>query len=291
MKANDLKTFFKFNKGQQKGIFLLLTLCIVIQACYFFVDFTNTDKTTSAKQKWLSFQTQIDSLKEESTNNSPTLHSFNPNFITDFKGYKLGMKTEEINRLLAFRKQGKFANSPKEFQEVTGISDSLLKVISPYFKFPNWINDKQQNHSTYEYNKFKKKDDLPILDINIASKEDLMKINGIGEALSERILKQKEVFGGFVSMEQMGDVWGLSPEVIQKLNQSFRIETKPTIKKININTASLKELSHFFYFKYPLSKNIVTYRSMNGDIKFEDLSKIKDFPVDKIKIIALYLDF
>ena len=89
----------------------------------------------------------------------------------------------------------------------------------------------------------------------------------------------------------MGDVWGLSPEVIQKLNQSFRIETKPTIKKININTASLKELSHFFYFKYPLSKNIVTYRSMNGDIKFEDLSKIKDFPVDKIKIIALYLDF
>jgi hypothetical protein len=30
---------------------------------------------------------------------------------------------------------------------------------------------------------------------------------------------------------------------------------------------------------------------MNGDIKFEDLAKIKGFPLDKIKIIALYLEF
>ena len=30
---------------------------------------------------------------------------------------------------------------------------------------------------------------------------------------------------------------------------------------------------------------------MNGDLKIEDLANIKAFPVDKIKIIALYLDF
>jgi hypothetical protein len=42
---------------------------------------------------------------------------------------------------------------------------------------------------------------------------------------------------------------------------------------------------------YSLAKAIVTYRSMNGDLKIEDLSNIKDFPVDKLKIIALYLEF
>ena len=135
------------------------------------------------------------------------------------------------------------------------------------------------------------KEALKILDINQATKEDLMKVYGIGDAISDRILKQKEVLGEFVSMEQMNDVWGLSPEVIEKLNQSFKISNKPIVNRININTASIKELSLFPYFKYPISKNIVTYRSMNGDLKIEDLANIKAFPVDKIKIIALYLEF
>ncbi|WP_366871233.1 hypothetical protein [Flavobacterium sp.] len=45
------------------------------------------------------------------------------------------------------------------------------------------------------------------------------------------------------------------------------------------------------YLNYYSAKEIVTYRSMNGTIKTEDLIKIKDFPVEKIKIIALYLEF
>jgi DNA uptake protein ComE-like DNA-binding protein len=92
-------------------------------------------------------------------------------------------------------------------------------------------------------------------------------------------------------MEQMEDIWGLSPEVIEKLNTSFKVFIIPNVKKININTASIKELSLFHNFRYSLAREIVVFRSMNGDIKIEDLAKIKGFPVDKIKIIALYLEF
>jgi DNA uptake protein ComE-like DNA-binding protein len=92
-------------------------------------------------------------------------------------------------------------------------------------------------------------------------------------------------------MEQMDDIWGLSPEVIQKLKASFAIQSSVTPNKININNASVKELANFPFFRYQLAKDIVVYRTMNGDIKIEDLSKIKGFPVDKIKIIALYLEF
>jgi DNA uptake protein ComE-like DNA-binding protein len=128
--------------------------------------------------------------------------------------------------------------------------------------------------------------------MNRATKEDLIKIYGIGEAISLRILKQKEALGGFVSMEQMQDVWGLSSEVIENLNIHFKIMTLPEFKKIDINNASLKELSQFYYFRYALAKEIVTYRSMKGDFNnIEDLTKIKGFPVDKAKIIDLYLDF
>ena len=77
-------------------------------------------------------------------------------------------------------------------------------------------------------------------------------------------------------MEQMKDVWGLSPEVIENLNSHFKVSVLPNFKKIDINNASLKELSQFYYFKYPLAKEIVTYRSMKGNISnIEDLTKIK----------------
>ncbi|WP_298115721.1 helix-hairpin-helix domain-containing protein [Flavobacterium sp.] len=296
MDSKQLKSFFLFTKDQRKGILVLFVIIICTQIAYSFINLKSDFKDSPEKQNWIAMQSKIDSLKENRPKESYKMYPFNPNFITDFKGYKLGMKTEEINRLLAYRKLGKFANSPEEFQQVTGISDSLLKAISPYFKFPDWVknkNSKSQNgwvdYSKSNYEKKEKK--IIVLDINAATKEDLMKVYGIGDAISDRILKQKEIYGCFVSMEQMNDVWGLSPEVIEKLNESFKVINALNPKKIKINDASIKELGQFPYFRFPISKNIVTYRSMNGDLKIEDLTKIKDFPVDKIKIIALYLEF
>ena len=289
-----IKSFFKYSRQQRSGVFLLFTIIIVVQLTYFFIDFSSFSKESPEKEKWLSLQSQIDSLKQEKLDYVPKIYPFNPNFITDYKGYKLGMSVSEIDRLLAFRKQNKYVNSPQEFQAVTKVSDSLLNAISPYFKFPDWVMNKKEfvAYKKYPNTAFAKKDKIVIIDINQATQEDLIKIYGIGEAISIRILKFKESLGGFVSMEQMNDVWGLSPEVIDNLNTHFKISATPTVRKIDINNASIKELSLFPYFKYPISRNIVTFRSMNGDIKnSEDLTKIKGLSIEKAKIIALYLNF
>ncbi|PKW29578.1 DNA uptake protein ComE-like DNA-binding protein [Flavobacterium lindanitolerans] len=273
------------------GIFVLLMIILIIQLTAYFIDVTIKEDVSVEKQEWLSLQAEIDSLKIAKTSSKPEMYPFNPNFITDYKGYKLGMSTIEIDRLLEFRKANKYVNSAQEFQTVTKISDSLLNVISPYFKFPDWVKNKKNDFSQEKQPAFKK-EKIALIDINKATQEDLMKIYGIGPGLSERILKQKDLLGGFVSMEQMSDIWGLSPEVIEKLNVQFYVGSLTEIKKIKINDASVKELSQFPYFRYPVSKEIVTYRSMNnGVLTIEDLTKVKGFPVEKIKIIALYLEF
>ena len=290
--TNPFKAMLQYTKDQKRGVLGLFAIIIALQFAYYFVDFSEPHIASKAEIAWLAQQPTIDSLKKISNKSSYTIYPFNPNFITDFKGAKLGMSVKEIDRLLAFRKTGKFANSPEEFQRVTGISDSLLMAISPYFKFPDWVTNKQSYANNYKpYDKFPKKEALKILDINQATKADLMKISGIGEALSDRILNQKQTLGAFVSMEQMNEIWGLSPEVLASLNTYFKIASLPNINKININSASIKELSQFYYFKGPIPRNIVLYRSMNGDLKIEDLTNIKAFPVDKVKIIALYLEF
>jgi DNA uptake protein ComE-like DNA-binding protein len=295
MKSKSLSSYFLFTKEQRLGIVALLVIIISLQLLLYFVDFSSEEKPDSNKEKWISLQTDLDAKANLSKLITSKMYPFNPNFITDFKGYKLGMTVNQIDKLHAYRKLNKYVNSAAEFQQITGVSDSLLNVMSPYFKFPDWVTNKKSFFKSgwIDFSKQHPKKELKItkIDINQATKEELIKIYGIGDAISDRILKLKASYGAFVSMTQMEDVWGLSPEVIEKLNQNFAIIETPNPRKININNASIKELGQFPYFRYPISKNIVTFRSMNGDLKIEDLTNIKDFPDDKIKIIALYLDF
>lgn len=283
------KHFLRFNKNQQKGLLAFFIVIVVLQGIYFGISYNdNFVDDNPEKSEWLSNQVWIDSLKAIE---KPTyqMHPFNPNFITDFKGYQLGMSVEEIDRLHQFREANKFVNSNKEFQEVTGISDSLLNQISPYFKFPEWVTKSKE---TAHYKPEKKPEKVVAKDLNLVTQEDLMMVRGIGPILSERILKYKSTVGAFVSTEQLKEIYGLSEEVIIELDKYFYILDISQIRKIKINELSIKELGTFPYFRYPISKEIVTYRSMNGEIRnSDDLIKIKDFPVQKIEIIALYLEF
>lgn len=283
-----------FSSGHRNGIFILLIIIFVLQIIILNFNSISTffvkDSDEQTNTKWLAFQRKIDSLKLQKSEREVKLYPFNPNYITDYKGYMLGMSVEEIDRLHQFRKEGKFVNSVSDFKNVTKVSDSLLNKISPYFKFPDWVtakaNSKKDQHQFFEKKKIEKKN------LNSASKEELMTVYGIGDKLSDIILRDKEKFGEFASIEQLQHVWGITPETFENIKKSFFIErTSANLIKIKINEASTKTLAQFPYFNYKIAKEIVTYRSMNGGIKdFEELTKIKEFPIEKIEIIVLYLE-
>jgi DNA uptake protein ComE-like DNA-binding protein len=273
------------------GIVLLLLLIVIAQLCYFFV--SNQKTTINEDTQWLLAQNEIDSIKQQLATKKDTIYPFNPNFISDYKGYKLGMSIQEIDRLHQYRAQNKYVNSAAEFQKVTLVSNAVLQKISPYFKFPEWVYAKQEkSNKTFQVFAPREKKEVIVKDINLATKEDLIAVYGIGEKLADKILIEKEKFGGFVSMEQFQFIWGISPEAIQDLQKRFVIKNTNSITKIAINDLSIKELSKFPYFNYSLAKEIVIYRTMNNGIKeIPDLTKIKGMPNEKIKIIALYLEF
>ena len=288
---HKLKSYFIFSKSHRSGIVLLLILMVLVQLFYYFI--SNQIPATSEDTSWLLAQNEIDSLKQNRSFKKDTIYPFNPNFITDYKGYKLGMSVQEIDRLHQFRAQNKYVNSAVEFQKVTKVSSNLLQKISPYFKFPDWVTNK----SATSYKKFQmypSKEKVAIIqkDINAATKEDLIAVYGIGEKLADKILIEKDKFGGFVSLEQFQFIWGISPEAIEDLQKRFFVKNTSSILKVAINELSIKELAKFPYFNYALAKEIVIYRSMNNGIKeISDLTKIKGMPNEKIKIIALYLEF
>lgn len=284
----NIKSHFVFNRSQQNGIFLLVLIIIVLQLVYFFYPFSSEVVEGREQQKVVEeLQRSVDSLKSIAAEKGTfELQPFNPNLISDYKGYTLGMSVEEIDRLHAFREKGLWVNSSEEFREVTGVSDSLLKKIAPYFKFPEWkkkeISNKDISKSTLSTPKKKQ-------DLNAASTEELQVINGIGEKLSERIVKYRSKIGGFRSSLQLEDVYGLSPEVIERLNRAFEVRSIPQ-EKLSLNSITVLDLSEIPYFNYELARSIITYRQNRGTISsFEELEHIKGFPVDKIERIKLYL--
>ena len=285
-----MKSHFQFTRGQRNGIFLLLTLIIAAQSAYYFLDFNKPIVEIDVKSL-ARFNEEVDSLRLVALKNSePKIFPFNPNYITDYKGYTLGMTTPEIDRLLAYRKAGKWVNSAKQFQDVTQISDSLLAKIAPYFKFPEWVTNSTQNlHTNIAYNKeltFDQKQDL-----NTATAVQLQSVNGIGKVLSQRIVKFRNSFqGGFIANVQLEDVYGLSPEVIERLTNQFTVKTPRQIVKLNLNEATIEQLVTIQHIDYELADEIVNQRTLReGFTTIDDLLKVKDFPINKIEIIKLYL--
>jgi len=284
-----MKSHFKFSKSQRNGIFLLVLIIIALQGLSFFLDISNSEYEVNSEEL-KRYEQEIDSLKQiELQKQSPKIFPFNPNYIKDYKGYTLGMSNEEIDRLLKFREQGEWINSVKQFQEVTQISDSLLNQISPYFKFPEWVTNPKQKQSFS--NNSKPKTFAEKLDLNTATAEQLQRVNGIGEYYSKKIIELRNKFvGGFISDVQLQDVYGLTPEVIEKITNEFVVKTPRPIQKINLNTATVDELVTVQHIDYDLAYNIIEQRQLKeGFTSLDELTKVKHFPVNKIEIIKLYL--
>ena len=286
-----MKSHFTFSKEQRNGIFLLVIIIIVFQCIYFFIDF-KPECIAVNKVDLEEFTKEIDSLRHlEVENNKPIIYPFNPNYINDFKGTSLGMSNVEIDRLIAFRNKNQWINSVKQFQQVTEISDSLLRIISPYFKFPDWITASDiKPIQSFNVSKTAKTY-VQKQDLNRVSAEELQKVNGVGAVLSERIIKFRNKFsGGFIADIQLQDVYGLTPEVIEKIICDFTVKTPRNYQKVYLNTATIEELVTIQHIDYSLANRIIEQRTLREGYKsLDELTKVKDFPVNKIDIIKLYL--
>jgi len=284
------KSHFWYTKNQRNGILLLLIIIIFLQLILHFKNFDSQQLVDLSQSKITSYNKQLDSLKKKSSKKKKfEIYPFNPNYISDYKGYQLGMNVDEIDRLLAYREQRLYVNSAKEFQTITKISDSLLQKISPFFKFPEWVQ-KKNNQQRYIPNSRINVSEITTVDINKATLKDFTFIEGVDEYLSERIIKYRSKLQGFSFKEQLFEVWGLDELIANKILSTFSIKNKPIIKKVNINTASFKEVLSNPYIDYELCVKIFDYRDEVAEIQsISEIKNIEGFPIKKYNRIVLYL--
>ena len=131
-----MKFYTYFSNKQRSALVVLVLVIISLQLSWVSYNKIYTDTFDIPTETYLKFQKEVDSLiADQNQRSAPKIYPFNPNYITDYKGYSLGMSSEEIDRLHAFRSKNKWVNSVKEFQGVTKVSDSLLK--QPHASIPH----------------------------------------------------------------------------------------------------------------------------------------------------------
>jgi DNA uptake protein ComE-like DNA-binding protein len=258
---------FSYRRRERNGVLclFLIVLCVLLWRSAAFSLFPEKDKVK------VFFEKRQDSKFSK----QQQLYRFNPNFITDEFGYRLGMSVQEIDRLLCYRSEKKWVRSIEKFQEVTLVSDSLLAIVSKYFRFPA-VKEKQKIL-------FKK-------DLNSARAKELQSVYGVGPILSKRIVRYRKRLQGFSMEKQLREVWGLKSEVLERILRKFEIKNAPRIEKTNINTATFKEVLSIMYLDYPQTLAVFRYKDARGKIEtLEELKKIEGFPVEKYDRIVLYL--
>ena len=285
-----IKSHFVFNRSQRNGILFLIFFISGFLVISYYVDFSEENAMDMDSEEVIAIQRELNSLRTiDIASKKPKIFPFNPNFITDFKGYTLGMSAEEIDRLLVFRKENKWINSVEDFKQVTKVSDSLLNKISPYFKFPDWVNN-PKSKTKYVKRGFKDKTFKQKVDLNIATHEQLEEVNGIGKAFSKRIIDYRNKLGGFTNDIQLYEVYGLNFQVTNSILKEFTVKTPKEIIKMNLNSISASDIATIPSISFDLAKRIWEYRILNEGIKsFSELEHIEGLTKRKLQGIQLYL--
>ncbi|MCX2719322.1 ComEA family DNA-binding protein [Lentiprolixibacter aurantiacus] len=226
----------------------------------------------------------LDSLRT-SAGKDDRVFSYNPNFLTDYQAYMLRITPEETDRIFAYRAAGKWIHSEEDFWTISKIGEDRRSTIASRLRFKSRSKMSQARVEKAGPNELPK-----LRDINQAEAAELMEIKGIGPVLSERIVKFRNRLGGFQVSEQLFDVYGLDPEVVNRLLHRYAVLEKPELERININQASADKIASLIYLSRKVARRIVEYRELNGPfVNLGELTKIEDFPSDKIDRISLYL--
>ncbi|MDD2244160.1 MAG: helix-hairpin-helix domain-containing protein [Dysgonamonadaceae bacterium] len=128
------------------------------------------------------------------------------------------------------------------------------------------------------------------INLNETDTSEWKKVPGIGSTYASRIVKYRNLLGGYVSVEQLREVYGIDNELFSKI--ASYIEPDLNYKKIQINRQEFKELNRHPYLSYKQVQAIMELRKRNGQVhSIDELAMLEEFTSDDLIKISPYLEF
>jgi len=190
---------------------------------------------------------------------------------------ELGITSRVAKNWMNYTKAGGKIKSIKQASKIYGMDSLQLKIVKEFIIFPESI-------------KKTKKKTVPLrLDVNIATRDEWKKIRGIGQVLSDRIVKFRDRLGGFSHLEQIKETYGIEDSLYTAIEHHLYL--MHDVNKIDINRLDANQLAYHPYISNKQAKVITKFRSAHGP--FEDKGQLLQTQIvdsQWLKKIDPYLD-
>ncbi len=272
---NFLSDFFYFNKRERRGIYFLFFLIILVAAFNFVMPII-IPKTGFDFDRYNSIIIKYDSLlNTEVKQDSIKLFKFDPNILQLEGWLKLGFNEKQAQVILNYRNKGGYFKEKEDLKKIYSINEEH------YLKLESFISiSKKTTHI---------KNTKLQIELNTADSATLVQIKGIGSVFASRIIKYRNLLGGYHSITQLQEVYGIDSLKFELIKENFIPCNPVLIKKININTADFKQLLKHPYISYDFTKHIVNLRKKEVFDKVEDAFNVEFISESTFKKLLPYL--
>lgn len=306
------KDFFYLNRGEQRAVLILFAVIILVYGGLIFsaqkpaivsVDSTGFNKEIKA------FLREADSSKlsangikssneyysrnsianrtgkyADSYKNKPlTPFPFDPNKLEEKDWIKLGLPDRLVKTILNYRSKGGRFYQKEDLQKIYGLSVQQYNVLESY------INIAPSTKPVYATKAGAIKVPVHIVSLNNADSTELDGLKGIGPAYALRIIRYRDLLGGFARPEQLLEVYNLDSTMYEALRPSIKVDPSQ-IKKMNLNGCPFPALKRHPYIGYYLAKAIADYRVKFGKFRsIEELHLLKGITPEQIEKLKPYV--
>jgi competence protein ComEA len=285
-----MKSYFNFSRGQKIGV-VTFAVIIILQ-----ILFLNKGSGISIPDPFVISAEQyklIDSsnsnykkYKKQDFKKEYSLTQFDPNNYEIEDWNKIGFSEKQSRIIVNYKNKINGFKKKSDVENVFVINEKIYNELKPFISIKTRnIKDEFQYKEDAIINK-----PIVMYELNSASIDDLISISGIGEFTAKGIIKHKKLIGGFHSISQLKEVYGIEGDNYDKIITQLEINNTNIIK-VNVNELSIFDLKKHHYISWNMAEAIINKR-LGG--KLSDLDFLENDEVisnEKLKVLLPYIEF
>lgn len=295
-----------FSKRARRGIIVLLIIFVIVAVSprlyhnYFYKP-PEYEIQVRPLEKYNKEQNIAQTKGEKNSRYTQPSDLFNPNEFSLEQWMNVGLSEKQASSILKYLASGAVLKVKSDLKKLYVVDDELYEVLKPKVDLPDSIIIESKEDFSVDkesYNQSREKEvvadkemtkEVKPISVNVASEAELETIPGIGPYYAKEIVKLRNAFGGFISHDQLLGVYTMNEEKLGEL-KPFLIIDEDQIVKLNINTASEKELRTHPWISYDIAKSIVYFREKHRPYRRIDEILLSPFiDSEKFNTIKPYL--
>lgn len=219
------------------------------------------------------------------------LSTFDPNTDNLESLIEKGVPKGVAKNIVNYRNAGGKYYKAEQLKKLYAMNDSIYRALLPFIHIDQSQREKNDDNKEFDRSQTPTvaKVSTKKININTATAADFESQKGIGPAFANRIIKFRDILGGFYAVDQLKEVYGFPDSTYQALKNEWIVNPEE-VKKIDINAATYNDLARHPYIGKQLASEILKFIKQNGHFKEKDnLTQVPLLNEEKYRKIAPYI--